>query len=80
MAHNQAQIVRLLEAINEGDPSKVFRRSVQNDATAWVARTLRYGANLGLDPEVSSPIVFDTLNEIGAMVAACIERERRASC
>jgi hypothetical protein len=75
LADDQAEIVRLLEAINGGGPAEFFRLSVQNDATEWVARKLRFGADIGLDPEVSTAIICDTLNEIRAIVVACIERE-----
>jgi hypothetical protein len=53
-----AEIVRLLEAINGRGPAEFFRLSVQNDATEWVGRKLRFGANIGLRAEVSTPILL----------------------
>ena len=76
MADDEAEIVRLLEAINGHGPAEFFKRSVLSDATEWVRRTLRFGANIGLGPEVSAPILFDALNEIHGIVVARIERER----
>ncbi len=76
MADDQAQIVRLLEALNEGDPAEILRRSLEHDALDWVQRGLEYGADLGLGPEIAAPILFETLNEIRAVVAERIERER----
>ncbi len=74
MADDQAQIVRLLEALNEGDPAEILRRSLEHDALDWVQRGLSYGADLGLGPEIATPILFETLNEIRALVAERIER------
>jgi hypothetical protein len=48
LANDQAQIVRLLEALNEGDPVQILRRSLEHDALDWVERGLTYGADLGL--------------------------------
>ena len=76
MAHDQAQIVRLLEALNEGDPIQILRRSLEHDALDWVERGLSYGSDLGLSPEIATPLLFQTLNEIRAVVADRIERER----
>ena len=76
MANGQAQIVRLLEALNEGDPAEILRRSLEHDALDWVQRGLEYGAKLGLGAEVATPILFETLNEIRAVVAERIERGR----
>jgi hypothetical protein len=76
LADDEAEIVRLLEAINGHGPAEFFKRSVLSDATEWVRRTLRFGANIGLGVEVSAPILFDALNEIHSIVAARIERER----
>ena len=75
MANDQAQILRLLEALNEGDPVQILRRSLEHDALDWVERGLSYGAGLGLGPEVATPLLFQTLNEIRAVVADRIERE-----
>ena len=76
LADDQGQIVRLLEALNEGDPAEILRRSLENDALDWVQRGLEYGAELGLDPGIAAPILFETLNEIRAVVADRIERLR----
>jgi hypothetical protein len=76
LVENQAEIVRLLEAINGGGPAEFFTISVRNDATEWIASKLRFGANIGLRPEVSTAILFDTLNEIRTIVVARIEGER----
>ena len=75
MADDQAQIVRLLEALNQGDRAEILRRSLEPDALDWVQRGLRYGADLGLGPKIATPILFETLNEIRALVAERIERE-----
>ena len=75
LVDDQAQVVRLLEALNEGDPAEILRRSLEHDALDWVQRGLRYGADLGLGPEIATPILFETLNEIRALVAERIERE-----
>jgi hypothetical protein len=72
---NQAEVARLLKAINCGGPAEFFRQSLQNDATEWVRIKLRFAANIGLDQEAATPIIFDTLSEIPAIVAARIERE-----
>jgi hypothetical protein len=40
LANDQAQIVRLLEALNEGDPVQILRRSLEHDALDWVERGL----------------------------------------
>lgn len=76
MADNQAEIVRLLDSIKGEGPTEYFRQSVQKDATEWVARTLLLGANIGVGLELSAPIVFDALNEMHAIVADRLERER----
>jgi hypothetical protein len=79
LADDQAEIVRLLEALNEGDPAEILRRSLEHDALDWVRRGLEYGAELGLDPGIAAPILFETLNEIRAVVADRVERERAIS-
>jgi hypothetical protein len=76
LANDQAQIVRLLEALNEGDPIQILRRSLEHDALDWVERGLSYGAHLGLGPETATPLLFQTLNEIRAVVADRLEREK----
>jgi hypothetical protein len=73
LADDQAQTVRLLEALNEGDPAEILRRSLERDALDWIQRGLSYGADLGLDPEIATPILFETLNEIRALVAERME-------
>jgi hypothetical protein len=75
LTDDQAQILRLLEALNEGDPVQILRRSLEHDALDWVERGLSYGAGLGLGPEIATPLLFQTLNEIRAVVADRIERE-----
>jgi hypothetical protein len=65
-----------LETIGEGDTTEVFRLAAQSDALEWITRTLEFGVNIGLDPEVAAPILFDTLNEIRAIVAARIIPDR----
>jgi hypothetical protein len=75
LADDQAEITRLLEAVNGHGPAEFFKRTVLNEATSWVARTIRFGASIGLEPDVSTPIIFETLNEIRAMVAVRAERE-----
>ena len=74
MVGDQAQVVRLLEALNEGDPAE--RRFLEQDALDWIQRDLSCGADLGLGPEIATPIPFETLNEIRAVVADRIEHER----
>jgi hypothetical protein len=76
LADNQAQIDRLLNSIQGGGPAEFFRQSVQKDATEWVARTLLFGANIGVGPKVSASIVLDALSEIRAAVADRLEHER----
>jgi hypothetical protein len=75
LADDLPQIVRLLETLNEGEPAEILRRSLEHDALDWVERGLEYGARLGLHPEVATPILFQTLNEIRAVVANRIKRE-----
>jgi len=65
-----------LEAIGEGDTTEVFRLAAQSDALNWITRTLEFGVNIGLGPEVSALILFDTLSEIRAIVAARIIPDR----
>jgi hypothetical protein len=76
LADNQAEIVRLLDSLKGTGPAEFFRQSVQKDATEWVARTLRLGANIGVGLGISAPIVFDALNDMHAVVADRLERER----
>ena len=76
MDHDQAEIVRLLNSVNGRGPAEFFRQWVRNDATDWVARVTGFGANIGLGPEISTPIAFETLNEI--LAVALKERERAA--
>jgi hypothetical protein len=67
LADDEAEIVRLLEALNGTNPAEISRRrSIDNDAASWVARALRWGADLGLSPEVSTLILSETLREIRA--------------
>jgi hypothetical protein len=62
LADDEAEIVRLLEALNGTNPAEISGRSVENDA--WVSRALRWGAAMGLSPYVSALILSETLNEI----------------
>jgi hypothetical protein len=64
LADDQAEIIRLLEALNGGEPVKISGRSGDNDAANWVARALRWGTDLGLSPEVSALILSETLHTI----------------
>ena len=73
---HQDQTVPFLEAIGEGDTTEVFRLAAQDDALDWVMRTLEFGVNVGLRPEVSARILLDTLGEIRAIVAARIIPDR----
>jgi hypothetical protein len=66
VADDQAEIIRLLKALNGKEPPEISRRSDDNDAANWVARALRWGADLGLSPEVSTLILSETLHEIRA--------------
>jgi hypothetical protein len=66
LADNQAEIVRLLEALNGTDPAEISGRSVDIDAAIWVSRALRWGTDRGLSPYVSTLILSETLNEIRA--------------
>ncbi len=76
MTAHHGQAARFLETIGEGDTAEVFRLAAQSDALDWITRTLEFGVNIGLDPEVSAPILFDTLSEIRALVAARIIPDR----
>ena len=76
MASHQDQSGSFLETIGEGDTTEVFRLAAQGDALDWITRTLEFGVNIGLGPEVSAPILFDTLSEIRAIVAARIIPDR----
>jgi hypothetical protein len=73
---SQDQTVSFLETIGKGDTTEVFRLAAQNDALDWITRTLEFGVNIGLGPEVSASVLFDTLSEIRAMVAARIIPDR----
>jgi hypothetical protein len=76
MVAHQNQTVRFLEAIGEGNTTDVFRLAAQNDALKWIARTLEFGVNTGLGPEISASILFETLNEIRTIVATRIIPDR----
>jgi hypothetical protein len=56
LADDQAQIVRLLEALNQGGPAEILRRSLEHDALDWVQRGLSCSADLGLSPEIAAPL------------------------
>jgi len=65
LADDEAEIVCLLKALNGINPAEILAgRSVDNDAANWVSRALRWGANMGLSPDVSTLILSETLNEI----------------
>ena len=66
MADDESEIVRLLEALNGTDPAEISGRFVDIDAAIWVSRALRWGADMGLSPYVSTLILSETLNEIRA--------------
>ena len=73
LADHHPQIT--LESINGKSPAEFFTLSVQDYATDWVAHMIRFGAHGGLGPEVSIPIIFETLNDILAVLGDRIERE-----
>jgi hypothetical protein len=64
LADDESEIVRLLEALNGTDPAEIPGRSVDIDAAIWISRALRWGADMGLSPYVSTLILSETLNEI----------------
>jgi hypothetical protein len=64
LADDESEIVRLLEALNGTDPAEIPGRSVDIDAAIWISRALRWGADMGLNPYVSTLILSETLNEI----------------
>jgi hypothetical protein len=66
LADNEGEIVRLLEALNGVDQAETSGRSADNDAANWVSRALRWGAEMGLSPDISALILSETLNEIRA--------------
>ena len=68
--------MRFLEALNEGDLAGILRRFLEQGALDWIQRDLSCGADLGLGPEIATPIPFETLNEIRAVVADRIGHER----
>jgi hypothetical protein len=76
LANDQAQIVRFLEALNEGDPAEILRRFLEHKALEWIDEGLRYGDRLGFGAETSTPILLKTVNQICALVADHLERER----
>ena len=76
MANNHTEIDRLLEVINGESPAEFFRRSVRDHASDWIASKLRFGVKHRSSRGISTPILFDTLNEIRAIVVARIECER----
>jgi hypothetical protein len=78
LADDESEIVRLLEALNGTDPAEISGRCVDIDAAIWVSRALRWGADMGLSPYVSTLILSETLHEILRRVLAPIEREMPA--
>jgi hypothetical protein len=79
LADDEAEIVRLLEALNGTNPAEISKRSVDNDAANWVSRALRWGADMGLSPYVSALILSETLNEIRAAFSPSKRRGRSAA-
>jgi hypothetical protein len=63
---DQGEIVRLLEALNGVDQAETTGRSADNDAANWISRALRWGADMGLSPDISTLILSETLNKIRA--------------
>jgi hypothetical protein len=76
MAAHQDQTACFLAAIGEGDTTQVFRLAAQNDALKWIKRALEFGVHTGLGPETSASLLFETLNEIRAIVATRIIPDR----
>jgi len=74
---DEAEIVRLLKALNGVDPAEIFGPSVDNDAANWVSRALRWGADMGLSPDVSTLILSETLNEIRSASSASSARKQK---
>ena len=79
MAAHQDPTVCFLDAIGEGDTTEVFRLAAHNDAPDWITRTLEFGVNIGLGPENSASILFETMSQIRAIVAARIIPDRAPS-
>jgi hypothetical protein len=78
LADDEAEIVRLLEALNGVDSPVTWGRSVNDDAVNWVSQALRWGADMGLSPDISTLILSETLNEIrAASLLASNARERK---
>jgi ankyrin repeat protein len=64
LADDEAEIVRLLKALNGSDPAEAS--GGDHDAANWVSRALRWAADMGLSPDISTLILSETLNEIRA--------------
>jgi hypothetical protein len=66
LADDEGEVVRLLEALNGVDPAGISGWSANNDEANWVSRALRWGADMGLSPDISALILSERLNEIRA--------------
>jgi hypothetical protein len=78
LADDEAEIVRLLEALNGVDSPEICGQSVNNDAANWVSRALCWGADMGLSADISALILAETLNKIRvASTIASNARERK---
>jgi hypothetical protein len=64
LVDHQPQIIRLLKALNGVGPAEASGRSPEKDEADWLARTLDWGADMGLSQEVSKLILSETLIEI----------------
>jgi DNA-binding XRE family transcriptional regulator len=69
LVDDEGEIVRLLEALSALDRAKVSGRSTGSDEANWVSRALRWGADMGLSPDVSTLILSETLSEICAALS-----------
>lgn len=63
-------VLALLEAIGSGNSAEVFRRALEKDLVALIARSLRLRANLALTPEVANPIMAEALASARAELVA----------
>jgi hypothetical protein len=64
LVDHQPQVIRLLKALNGLGPAEASGRSAEKDEADWLARALRWGADMGLNQEVSKLILSETLIEI----------------
>ena len=63
-------VLALLEAIGGGDSAEVFRRALEKDFVALIARSARLRAVLALTPEVANPIMAEALTNARAELDA----------